>query len=246
MGDSYFEFQKAAKNVVEKRFHKMVADYVQEHSLELSDMDAAVSTAIHLYTDCGYDDEENAVENAVKQVMAAGQKECEETNDIADGAACTMLKEYDLRLSENRLPFLVELKSIPYHKRELREPQIVCDAIVRMFDADKLTEEHVWLVCMNAATESCGIFEISHGDIAQSIIPTRSIFKRALLCNAAGIIVAHNHTSGNTDPSGKDRKVMQKIKEASEIMDIPVYDFLIIGKDGRYFSQAEESNEKRL
>ncbi len=66
---------------------------------------------------------------------------------------------------------------------------------------------------------------------------TRDIFIKALLCGATGIILAHNHPSGDVVPSKEDMTLYDKVKEAGKIMDISILDNIIVG-DG-YFSFAE-------
>ena len=62
----------------------------------------------------------------------------------------------------------------------------------------------------------------------------RSLFSRAMLCNANSIIVAHNHPSGVVKPSGEDINLTRRIKEAGEILDIKLQDHIIIGEDDYY------------
>ncbi len=66
------------------------------------------------------------------------------------------------------------------------------------------------------------------------------IFQTALKANACAIIVAHNHPSGNLQPSVADKKITQKIKEAGQLLDIHLLDHIILSTDS-YFSFADES-----
>jgi DNA repair protein RadC len=68
------------------------------------------------------------------------------------------------------------------------------------------------------------------------------IFQGAIKTNASGIIVCHNHPSGNAFPSDSDRKITQKIKEAGNLMDIQLLDHLIILPVEGYFSFADDGN----
>jgi DNA repair protein RadC len=61
------------------------------------------------------------------------------------------------------------------------------------------------------------------------------VFKAALLLNAASLIIAHNHPSGDPAPSREDREVTRAIAEAGGILDIPLHDHVIVGEE-RYFS----------
>jgi DNA repair protein RadC len=77
------------------------------------------------------------------------------------------------------------------------------------------------------------------GGIAQVYVDVRSIFKKALLNNATGIIIGHNHPSGNVKPSEEDKNLTKRIKAICGIMDINLLDHIIIGMNN-YFSFAEE------
>ena len=80
---------------------------------------------------------------------------------------------------------------------------------------------------------------ISNGGLTGTVADVRIILKNALLNNANQLIVAHNHPSGNLQPSGADRTLTTKLKEAAEHMDIRLLDHLIIA-GGRYLSLQEE------
>lgn len=69
---------------------------------------------------------------------------------------------------------------------------------------------------------------LSNGGLTATVVDVRMILKNALLCNAAKIIVAHNHPSGNKKPSPEDKKLTAKLKQAAATMDIVLVDHLII------------------
>lgn len=80
--------------------------------------------------------------------------------------------------------------------------------------------------------------EMFLGTINSASVHPREIIKSALFCNAAALILAHNHPSGISEPSLSDRQITNDIKQVSELMGIRVLDHVIIGK-GNYFSFAE-------
>ncbi|MDP8078999.1 RadC family protein [Phocoenobacter skyensis] len=80
-----------------------------------------------------------------------------------------------------------------------------------------------------------------YGTINQATVHPREIIKEALKCNAAAIIVAHNHPSGNCTPSTSDHHLTKQIKMACNLVDIRFVDHIIVGK-GDYFSFAEEKS----
>jgi len=79
---------------------------------------------------------------------------------------------------------------------------------------------------------------VTRGILDSSLVHPREVFRAAIAEAAAGVIVAHNHPSGNPTPSADDRAVTRQLVEAGRILDIPVYDHLIVGGD-HYFSFAE-------
>lgn len=84
-----------------------------------------------------------------------------------------------------------------------------------------------------------GIMPISMGGITGTVVDPRVIFKYALFAGAEGIMLAHNHPSGNLKPSKADEMVSKKIKQAALCHDIQFLDYLILTPEG-YLSMADE------
>jgi DNA repair protein RadC len=98
--------------------------------------------------------------------------------------------------------------------------------------------EEFKILLLTRSNSVLGIMAVSKGGISGTVTDVRIILQAALKSNASGIIVAHNHPSGNLNPSESDTKITQKIKEAGNIMDIQLLDHLIItGED--YYSFAD-------
>ena len=85
-----------------------------------------------------------------------------------------------------------------------------------------------------------GCYKLSNGGITGTVADLRLILGTALKTAATGIIIGHNHPSGNLVPSQADIQLTKKILEASKVMDICLYDHLIICVDGKYLSLADE------
>lgn len=103
-------------------------------------------------------------------------------------------------------------------------------------DADR---EHFVVVLLSTANQVVGLNTAHIGTLNASVVNAREVFKPAILGNAASIIVAHNHPSGNLEPSHADLVVSKRLVEAGKLIEIPVLDSLIIGYDGRFTSLAE-------
>jgi DNA repair protein RadC len=79
---------------------------------------------------------------------------------------------------------------------------------------------------------------VTRGILNGSLVHPREVFRAAIAEAAAGIIVAHNHPSGDPTPSADDRAVTRQLAEAGRILDMPLYDHIVIGS-GRYVSFSE-------
>ncbi|MBK6346988.1 MAG: DNA repair protein RadC [Bacteroidales bacterium] len=99
--------------------------------------------------------------------------------------------------------------------------------------------ETFWVLFMNRSNCKLAVQQISEGGQAGTVADPKKIFKMALEHNASSMILCHNHPSGNLKPSEADVKLTRKLKEAGQMMDLPVLDHLIIG-DEKYYSFADE------
>lgn len=99
--------------------------------------------------------------------------------------------------------------------------------------------EEVKVILLNKANKVLGIFDLSKGGICSSIIDVKIVLSIALKTLASGIIIVHNHPSGNLNPSKADIDITQKLKSACDIMEILLLDHLIITKED-YFSFADD------
>lgn len=102
-----------------------------------------------------------------------------------------------------------------------------------------LSHEEFWVLTLNRANRVMNKIMVSKGGLAGTVADAKIIFQEALLGRAAAIIIAHNHPSGNLNPSQADREITRKLKNAGDFLDLPVLDHIIIG-EGAYFSFADE------
>lgn len=82
--------------------------------------------------------------------------------------------------------------------------------------------------------------DLFKGGISGTVFDVRVVFKQALLHNATGLILAHNHPSGSTTPSRADKEVTEEFVQAGKILKIRVLDHLIVTASGDYYSFADE------
>ncbi|MGL1886915.1 MAG: DNA repair protein RadC [Reichenbachiella sp.] len=103
-----------------------------------------------------------------------------------------------------------------------------------------LDHEQFWVLYLNRANKVIKKECISSGGVSGTVVDNKIIFKKAIQELASNIIIAHNHPSGNTQPSQQDIQLTKKIKEAGRVLDIPLLDHIIF-TDHAYFSFANES-----
>lgn len=102
-----------------------------------------------------------------------------------------------------------------------------------------LPHEEFWILLLNRANSVVKMECISKGGISGTVVDARLILKPAIEMLASGVILCHNHPSGQLKPSEQDISLTRKIKESSRLMDINLLDHLIIG-DRKYLSFADE------
>lgn len=79
---------------------------------------------------------------------------------------------------------------------------------------------------------------VSVGSLNQCVVHVREVFKSAVLSSAAAVLLIHNHPSGDPEPSREDREITRRLKDAGDLLGIPVLDHIIIGEEG-YLSFVE-------
>ena len=102
-----------------------------------------------------------------------------------------------------------------------------------------MDHEEVWIVLLNNDGRPLNRRFICSGGISSSVIDCRRIVKTALEGNATGVILFHNHPSGNVMPSCCDVKETEKLRDCLKVFDIALTDHIIIS-DSRWYSFAEE------
>ncbi len=103
---------------------------------------------------------------------------------------------------------------------------------------DKKYEEF-WILLLDRANKVIKKISVSEGGISGTIVDQKKILKLAVDAQATSLILAHNHPSGNLNPSEADKELTKKLKQSAALLDLSVLDHLIIG-DEKYFSFADE------
>lgn len=141
-----------------------------------------------------------------------------------------LLKQYEMLLNEERIPYLEKVKDYGNCCIEiLNNPQSIYENLKTILKTDRLPEEHVWLLALDIKSKPIGLIEISHGTNCYSVVSEREIFIRALLAGASSIVIIHNHPSLDVSPSEADELASKKLKLVGELLGVNLVDFLIFG-----------------
>ena len=104
----------------------------------------------------------------------------------------------------------------------------------------ELQQEEFWINYLNNSKKVIKKSQLSKGGITGTLVDVRLVLKNALEVGATGLILAHNHPSGNLKPSEADKQLTNKLKAAAESLDIKVLDHIIVTEKA-YFSFADET-----
>lgn len=165
----------------------------------------------------------------IKAISQATIEELSQIKGIGLAKAAQIKACFELSRREELEP---ELKNF-----DIKDPETVVKA-VRAGIKDK-AKEHFKIILLNPRNRIVGISTISIGTLNASLVHPREVFKDAIKHNAASMVLAHNHPSGDPDPSEDDLTITKRLTEAGRIFGIEVKDHIIVGKDG-FFSFKEK------
>ena len=165
----------------------------------------------------------------IKAISQATIEELTQIKGIGLAKAAQIKACFELGRREDLEP---ELKDF-----DIKDPEAVVRAI-RASIKDK-AKEHFKLILLNSRNKIIGISTISIGTLNASLVHPREIFKDAIMHSADSVVLAHNHPSGDPDPSEDDIKITKKLVESGKILGIGVVDHIIIGKNDYYSFKAK-------
>ena len=112
------------------------------------------------------------------------------------------------------------------------------DAVLSVNSLYGLDHEELWVLFLNSKNKPLECKRMTSGGWTSTVIDNRQILREALMLRSSGLILFHNHPSGDPTPSIEDIKQTEKLKDASDLLDITLIDHIIVG-DQSYFSFAE-------
>ena len=124
-----------------------------------------------------------------------------------------------------------------YSNKKVTSPQNIADFFIPLLRDE--VKEKFFAICLNSANKIIKYELISVGTLNSSLVHPREVFKVAIENNSASIILLHNHPSGNWEPSNEDIVLTKKMVEVGKLMDIPIFDHIIIAGD-RFTSMVEK------
>lgn len=154
-------------------------------------------------------------------------------------------KKYDIRIRENRLPYLVMVGQTRITDGETYQtPKKIADLIRKIYHVERAAEEHVYMVAFDLHFHLVGLFEISHGTSYESAVDPAQIIQRAMLIGSQNICIIHNHPSGDPEPSADDGRFTKRLKAATDICGIRLIDHLVVAGTckNKFYSYRENTD----
>ena len=147
---------------------------------------------------------------------------------------------------KNNIVSEVELtykNNVPYNQRQkISNSQGAYEILTNLFPENTMDYRETFIVLyLNRANQVLGYSVISQGGTSNTTVDIKMVIQTALLANASCIMLAHNHPSGNVQPSTDDNRITKRIMEAAKLFDITVLDHLIITNES-YYSFTDNGN----
>ncbi|MBM3214052.1 DNA repair protein RadC [Candidatus Poribacteria bacterium] len=147
----------------------------------------------------------------------------------------------DRLLAESRPAYTAQptLLNLPFPKksRQLDSPRAIYEYVRKAME--DLPQEHGVVLCLNAKLYAAHVEVVSKGTANATLLYPRDVFRVAVQQNASAIVLVHCHPSGDPTPSEEDLKATQNLYKASRLLDIPIVDHLVVGREG-YVSLKEQ------
>ena len=142
------------------------------------------------------------------------------------------------KVSEVELIYKSKVKAS--QRPQLKSVVDVYEFLLQNWDQNRIElVEQFKVILLNRNHRVLGIYALSTGGVSGTVVDPKLIFTAALKLNASSLIIAHNHPSGNQQPSETDKRITQKIKEGGALLDIQLLDHIIVTTED-YFSFANE------
>ena len=164
-------------------------------------------------------------------------EEIKNLNDLRDRIDLLKITDLQKLKLKSMFDFSTRINKSKNYKTKITSPD---DAACSVMDELKhLKKEHFKILLLDTKNNIIKISEISIGSLNSSIVHPREVFKEAIINSSSSIILAHNHPSGESEPSHEDIVLTNRLEECGKTLGVHVIDHIIIGND-EYFSFKEE------
>ena len=143
---------------------------------------------------------------------------------------------------------LVRDRPLPFESCRINNSREAQPIIRKLIESQGQPDrEQFCLILLNAKNESVGVNIVSTGTVTSAQVCPREVLKPAILANSCALILAHNHPSGDLEPSSDDLALTEKIIRAAALMGITIHEHIIVSLfDDRYYSMADHGTIKRF
>lgn len=132
----------------------------------------------------------------------------------------------------------LKLEKSPFNSVKITKSEDAVNVIRQFYQDDISLYESFFMLLLGRNNKTTGFVKISQGGTAGTVVDTKIVAKYAIDSLCSGVIIAHNHPSGNTEASQADRKITQKIKDGLKLFDIDLLDHVIL-TDLEHYSFAD-------
>lgn len=171
----------------------------------------------------------SSVNNNISELARQGIKELTKNKGIGEAKAITIMAAMELGRRRNDLT--------ENQRRQIKSPKdIYTEMKPHLMDK---SHEEFWIVLLNRANEVIRTLAVSIGGISGTVCDPKMVFNHALEHKASGVVLVHNHPSGQLKASAADISLTVQLKAAGEVLDLPVLDHIIFTDKG-FLSFVEE------
>jgi len=150
-------------------------------------------------------------------------------------------KRNHFETSQELAEIKVSYKSNNKSKISITNSQDTFDVLYPLYNKDLIEyQEWFFLLLLNRANNVLGWIKLSSGGTAGTVVDPKMVFAIALLTAASGVILSHNHPSGNIKPSQSDIDLTKNINNAGRLLEIKLLDHIIVSPEEVYYSFADE------
>jgi len=148
--------------------------------------------------------------------------------DLSDQELLQLMEESEYS------PYVLGMEYLRRNKEKVQRIRYPADIIPLVDGYAKRKQEYFLSITLDGAHVPIKKNVISRGLVNRTIIHPREVYRKAISQNAVAVIIAHNHPSGNVEPSAEDKEITERIKEAGLVIGISLLDHIIFTKDDYY------------